>query len=56
MHALQVWFPEIVRSGANTSFAFFYVPKVSEMPWKTPEHHFGSNGVEWILRKLGTPK
>jgi hypothetical protein len=30
MDASQPWYPEIVHSGANTSFAYFYVPKVRE--------------------------
>jgi hypothetical protein len=33
----------------NTSFASFYVPKVSEMLRNTPKHHFESNVVEWML-------
>jgi hypothetical protein len=37
----------------ETSFAYFYMPKVSEMLWNTPKHHFGSNGVEWMLRNFG---
>jgi hypothetical protein len=28
------------------------VSKVSEMLWNTPNHHFGSNGVEWFVRTL----
>jgi hypothetical protein len=31
MDASQLWYPEIVHSGANTSFASFYMPRVSEM-------------------------
>jgi hypothetical protein len=27
----------------------FYVPNVSEMLRNTLKHHFGSNGVEWML-------
>jgi hypothetical protein len=52
----QLWYPEIVHSGANISFASFYMLKVSEMLRNNPRHHFGSNGVEWFLRKFGTPK
>jgi Icc-related predicted phosphoesterase len=52
----KLWYPEIVHSGANTSFASFYMPKVNEMLRNTPNHHVGSNGVEWILRKFGTAK
>jgi hypothetical protein len=40
----------------NTSFASFYLLKVSEMLRNTPKHHFRSNGVEWILHNFGTPK
>jgi hypothetical protein len=40
----------------NTSFASYYLSKVSEMLWNTPKHHFGSNGVEWMLHNFGTPK
>jgi hypothetical protein len=40
----------------NTSFAYFYVPKVSEMLQNTRKHHFGSNGVEWMVRNFDTPK
>jgi hypothetical protein len=43
MDASQVWYPEIVHSGANTSFASFYMSKVREMLWNTPNRHFGSN-------------
>jgi hypothetical protein len=31
MDASQLWYTETVHSGTNTSFASFYVPKVSEM-------------------------
>jgi hypothetical protein len=56
MDASQLWYPKIVHSGANTSFASFYVLKVSEMLQNTPKHHFGANGAEWMLRNFGTPK
>jgi hypothetical protein len=52
MHALQLWYPKIVHSGSIKSFASFYVPKVSEMTRNTPKHHYGSNGVEWVLQKI----
>jgi hypothetical protein len=29
--ASQHWYPEIVHLASNTSFAFIYVPKLSEM-------------------------
>jgi hypothetical protein len=38
----------------NTSFASFYLTKVSEMLRNTPKHHFGSNGVEWMFHNFGT--
>jgi hypothetical protein len=56
MDASQLWYSEIVHSTTNTIFASFYVPKVSEMLWNTNKHDLGSNGVEWIFRKFGTPK
>jgi hypothetical protein len=56
MDTSQGWYPEVVHSGANTSFASFYMSKVREMIWNTLKRHFGSNGVEWFLRKFGTPK
>jgi hypothetical protein len=31
-------------------------PKDSEMLGNTPKRHFGSNGVEWMLRNFYTPK
>jgi hypothetical protein len=48
--------PKLCIQAWNTSFASFYVPKVSEMLWNTTKHDLGSNGVEWIFRKFGTPK
>jgi hypothetical protein len=56
MDASKLWYPEIVHSGANTSFASFFVLKVSEMLSNTPKHHFGSNGQEWMLHNSGTLK
>jgi hypothetical protein len=29
------------------------MPKVSEMLQNTPKHHFGSNGLEWMLQNFG---
>jgi hypothetical protein len=52
MDASQLCYPEIVLSGPQHKFCFFYVPKVSEMPRNTPKHHFVSSGVEWMLKKL----
>jgi hypothetical protein len=31
MDVSQLWYTEIVHSGADTSFASFYMPKVCEM-------------------------
>jgi hypothetical protein len=42
--------------GLEHMFFIFYVSKVSKMPWNTPKHHFGSNGLEWMLHNFGTPK
>jgi hypothetical protein len=56
MDASQLWFPEIVQLGRNTSFASFYVLKVSEIIRNTRKHRFGSNGLEWMLHNFGTPK
>jgi hypothetical protein len=47
---------KIVHSGPKYEFCIFYVPKVSEMLWNTPKHHFQSNGLEWMLHNFGTPK
>jgi hypothetical protein len=46
--------PKICIQARNTSFASFYVSKVSEMLWNTPKHDFGYNGVEWMLYNFGT--
>jgi hypothetical protein len=48
--------PKQCIQARNTSFACFYLSKVSEMLRNTPKHHFGSNGVEWMLHNLGTSK
>jgi hypothetical protein len=42
--------------GRNTSFASFYLSKVSEMLRNTPKQLFGSNVVEWMLLNFGAPK
>jgi hypothetical protein len=52
MDASQLWFPEIVLLGRNTSFSSFYVLKVSEIIWNTRKHHFGYNALEWMLHNL----
>jgi hypothetical protein len=36
MDAAQLRYHDIVQSGPNTTIASFYVPKVSEKLWKTP--------------------
>ena len=56
MDASQLLYPEIVHSCPKHKFCIFYVPKVSEMLWNTPKHHFGSNGVDWMLHNFCTPK
>jgi hypothetical protein len=56
MDASKLWCLEIVHSNLQHNFSIFYVPKVSEMLCNTPKHHFGSDGVEWMLRNFGPPK
>jgi hypothetical protein len=56
MDASQLRYLETVHSSRNTCFASFYLSKVSEMLRNTPKHHFGSNGVEWMLHNFGTSK
>jgi hypothetical protein len=48
--------PKQCIEARNTSFASFYLSKVSEMLRNTPKHHFGCNGVEWMLHNFGTLK
>jgi hypothetical protein len=48
--------PKHCIQSRNTTFASFYMSKVSEMLRNTPKHHFGSNGVEWMLHNFGTTK
>jgi hypothetical protein len=52
----QLWYPRIVHSGPKHKFSYFYVHKVGEVLCNTPIYHFGSNGVEWLLRYFGTLK
>jgi hypothetical protein len=52
----KLWYPEIVHLGPKHEFFIFYVAKVREMLRNTPKHHFGSNGLEWMLDNFGTPK
>jgi hypothetical protein len=56
MDASQLWFPEIVHSGPKYEFCTFYMSNVSEMLRNPRKHHFGSNGLEWMLHNFGTPK
>jgi hypothetical protein len=56
MDASQLWYPKHCIQSRNTSFASFYLSKVSEMLWNIPKHYFGSNGVEWVVHDLGTSK
>jgi hypothetical protein len=45
-----------VHSGSKHKFCVLYVSKVSEIIRDTPKHHFGSNGLEWMLHNFGTLK
>jgi hypothetical protein len=45
-----------VHSGPKYKLCIFHVPKVSEMLRNTRKHHFGSNGLEWMLHNFGAPK
>jgi hypothetical protein len=56
MDASQLWYREIVHSGPKHKFCIFLRAEINEMLWNTPNHHVGSNGAEWILRKFSTPK
>jgi hypothetical protein len=56
MIASQLWYPEILHSGPKHEFFFFYQPRVCEMLRNTSKHHFGSNGLEWMLHNFGTPE
>jgi hypothetical protein len=52
MDASHLCCAELVHSGPKNKFSSFYVPKVSEVLRNTPKHHFGSDGVEWMLRNF----
>jgi hypothetical protein len=56
MDGSHLWCAEIVHSGPKHKFSSFYIPKVSEVLRNTPKHHFGSDGVEWMLRNFGASK
>jgi hypothetical protein len=56
MDASQLWYPGINAFRLEHKYCIFYVPKVSEMPQNNSKHHFGSNGVEWVLPHFGIPK
>jgi hypothetical protein len=53
MDASHLLCAKIVHSGPKHKLSSFYVPKVSEVLRNTPKHHFGSDGVEWMLRNFG---
>jgi hypothetical protein len=54
MDASQFWYTEIVHLGSKHEFIIFYALKVSEMHRNTPNHHFRSNRLEWMLHNFGT--
>jgi hypothetical protein len=56
MDASKLWYPEILLTGPKHEFFFFYMPRVCEMLRNTSKHHFGSNGLEWMLHNFGSPK
>jgi hypothetical protein len=56
MDASQLWYLEILLSGPKHEFLFFYLSRVCEMLRNSSKHHFGSNGLEWMLHNFGTPK
>jgi hypothetical protein len=56
MDASQLWYPEILYSDPKHEYFIFYLPRVCEMLRNTSIHHFGSNGLEWMLHNFGTPK
>jgi hypothetical protein len=56
MDASQLWYPEILHSDPKHEYFIFYLPRVCEMLRNTSIHHFGSNGLEWMLHNFGTLK
>jgi hypothetical protein len=56
MATSQLWYLKILLSGPKHEFFFFYLPRVCEMLRNSSKHHFGSNGLEWMLHNFGTPK
>jgi hypothetical protein len=56
MDVSRLWYPEIVHSGPKHEFFTIDVPRVTEMLQNTTKHHFGSNGLEWMLHNFGTPE
>jgi hypothetical protein len=48
--------PKLCIQAKKTSFSSFDMPTVSEKLKNTPKHHFGSNGVKWMLHNFGTLK
>jgi hypothetical protein len=51
----QLRYPTWCIQARNTSITSFVMLKVSEMIRNTLKHYFGSNGVEWMLRKFRAP-
>jgi hypothetical protein len=56
MDASHLLCAEIVHSGPKHKFSSFYMRKVSKVLRNTPKHHFGSDGVEWMLHNFGASK
>jgi hypothetical protein len=56
MDASHLLCAEIVHSGPKHKFSSFYMRKVSKVVRNTPKHHFGSDGVEWMLHNFGASK
>jgi hypothetical protein len=56
MDASQLRYLETVYLVPKHKFCIFYLSNVIEMLWNTPKHHFGSNGVEWMVHSFRIPK
>jgi hypothetical protein len=56
MDASQHWRPELAHSGPKHKFSYLYIHKVRGVLCNAHIYHFGSNGVEWMLRNFGAPK
>jgi hypothetical protein len=48
--------PKQCIQSQNTSFASFYLSKVSDMLWNTTKCHYGSNREEQMLHNFSIPK